>query len=358
MEKSVNKLWVECKNHMVANPYVAWTGKQILGYGCLTTNYYESQNIADHKLLSTILSAGLQEELYSSRNIQSLATIVAKTIEEKKQKQYNTLLSMFPCVQWLQDSAWIYNPLYKHALVVLQSVVNELAQSTTFQKTYQDSDLEGREYQRPIADIDEAGCLSLSEYAYPAAMRLQRIMSGEALVTKQRAKTKRTVGRLLMLDTSHSMVTGVADDSDYATWSDTNIQRWVYALAVVIDSLNNLQKYGGVLYVTSFSDQITEYGAITVDNAVQWLADEIKPCGTWVAGNHTQDFFPYATRCLSSVVTADDLELVVVTDGEIPVPTVDLGATKCHVFGMASDNPKLQKLTQQTGGVYVRLDRL
>lgn len=358
MHKSVNKLWADCRTHMAANPYQAYTGKQILGYGCKTTNYYQSQNIADHKLLSTILSAGLQEELYNARNVQSLATITRRTIEEKKQKQYTTLLSMFPCIAWLQDSEWIYNPLYKHALVVLQSTVNNLAQSSTFQKTYQDSDLEGREYQRPIADIDEAGCLSLSEYAYPAEMRLQRIMSGEALVTKQRAKTKRTVGRLLMLDTSHSMTTGVQDGSDYAIWSDTNIQRWVYALAVVIDSLNNLQKYGGVLYVTSFSDQITEYGQITVDNAVQWLADEIKPYGTWVAGNRTQDFFPYATHTLSSMVTADDLELVVVTDGEIPVPAIDLGATKCHVFGMASDNPKLQKLTEQTNGVYVRLDRL
>ena len=357
MHKTVNKLWAECKTHMAANPYQAYTGKQILGYGCKTTNYYQSENIADHKLLSTILSAGLQDELYTSRNVQSLAVITRRTIEDKISKQYTTLLSMFPCVQWLRDSEWIYNPLYKHALVVLQKVVNELAQSSTFQKTYQDSDLEGREYQRPIADIDEAGSLSLSEYAYPAAMRLQRIMSGEALVTKQRAKTKRTVGRLLMLDTSHSMTTGVAPDTDYATWSDTNIQRWIYALAVIIDSLNNLQKYGGVLHITSFSDQITEYGQITVDNAVQWLADEIKPCGTWVAGNKTQDFFPYATHCLSSFV-ADDLELVVVTDGEIPVPTIDLGATKCHVFGMASDNPKLQALTQQTNGVYVRLDRL
>lgn len=357
MDRAINKLWAECKNHMAANPYVAYTGKQILGYGCKTTNYYASQHTEQHKLLSTILSAGLQEDLYTQRNNPQLATIVAKTIEEKKQKQYTTLLSMFPCVEWLCDSEWIYNPLYKHSLVVLQSVVNYLAQNPVYQKTYQDSDLEGRQYQRPIADIDEAGDLALSEYAYPAAMRLQRIMSGEALVTKQRAKTKRKVGRLLMLDTSHSMTTGVADGSDYATWSADNIQRWVYALAVVIDSLNNLQKYGGVLYVTSFSDQITEYGQITVDNAVQWLADEIKPCGTWVAGNQTKDFFPYATHALSSMAV-DDLELVVVTDGEIPVPVIDLGATKCHVFGMATDNPKLQALTQQTGGVYMRLDKI
>jgi hypothetical protein len=222
-----------------------------------------------------------------------------------------------------------------------------------FQKTYQDSDLEGREYQRPIADIDEADCLSLSEYGFPSTMRLQRIMSGEALVTKQRAKTKRIVGRLLMLDTSSSMLQSTLKE----VYDTANVSRWIYALAVVIDSLNNLQKYGGVLYITSFSNYLTEYGQITVDNASQWLADEIKPYGTWLGGDKSKDFFPHATKTLSSL-TADDLELIVVTDGEIPVPAIDLGATKCHVFGMASDNPKLQKLTQQTGGVYVRLDRL
>lgn len=357
MDTKVVKRWEIMRRSLLDNPYLNLPladGKVVRG--CLTTKTMSDiKTVDDERLLSQILAAGLWDSLYPQRNNPSLPDIVANTIEEKKQKQYTTLLSMFPCVQWLRDSEWIYNPLYKHSLVVLQSVVNHLAQNPVYQKTYQDSDLEGRVYQRPIADIDEAGDLALSEYAYPANMRLQRIMSGEALVIKQRAKTKRFIGRLLLLDTSSSMSSGVLGSNRY--WSVDNIQRWVYALAVVIDSLNNLQKYGGVLYVTAFSDQITPYGQITVDNASQWLSSEIKPYGTWLLGDNMADFFPYATHTLSSMAV-DDLELVVVTDGEIPVPAVDLGATKCHVFGMATDNPKLQALTQQTGGVYMRLDKI
>ena len=354
MDKKVLNLWTEYRGYLLKNPYSTSTKSDMFCRGTKSSlPYYDNKLTADHKLLSQIFALGLWDSLYPSRCTQSLSAIVYQTIEEKKQRQYPQLLSMFPCVQWLRDSEWIYNPLFKQSLVTLQSVVNELGQMQMFQKTYQDSDLEGREYQRPIADIDEAGCLSLSEYAYPSTMRLQRIMSGEALVTKQRAKTKRIVGRLLLLDTSSSMLQSIVKE----VYDTTDVSRWIYSLAVVIDSLNNLQKYGGVLFITSFSTHLTPYGQITVDDAIQWLADEIKPYGTWLGGDKSKDFFPHATKTLSSM-SVDDLELVVVTDGEIPVPSIDLGSTKCHVFGMASDNPKLQALTQQTNGVYVRLDRL